>query len=127
MAWGKLFVLVNYNSSSLTGGVTVTGDYQPPLGIQENIRQVNGHPNGTISTRSTRHLTVEGYVVVSPHERLVTKVEQDASFSNLQRFATSASQYEHEIAQLTNLTTKSTYQNINTAPGEQSSTHVRTK
>jgi hypothetical protein len=127
LASANLFVYLNYNSSSLTGGVTVTGDYQPPLEIQENIRQVNGHPNGTISTRSTRHLTIEGYVVVSPHERLVTKVEQDASFSNLQRFVTSASQYEQEIAQLTKLTTKSTYQDINTAPGEKSSTLVNTK
>jgi hypothetical protein len=127
LASANLFVYLNYNSSSLTGGVTVTGDYEPPLEIQENIRQVNGHPNGTISTRSTRHLTVEGYVVVSPHERLVTKVEQDASFSNLQRFVTSASQYEQEIAQLTKLTTKSTYQDINTAPGAKSSTLVNTK
>ena len=127
LASANLFVYLNYNSSSLTGGVTVTGDYEPPLEIQENIRQVNGHPNGTISTRSQRHLTVEGYVVVSPQERLVTKVEQDASFSNLQRFVTSASKYEQEIAQLTKLTTKSTYQDINTAPGKISSTLVNTR
>ena len=127
LASANLFVYLNYNSSSLTGGVTVTGDYEPPLEIQENIRQVDGHPNGTITTRSKRHLTVEGYVVISPNERLVTKVEQDASFSNLQRFATSASQYEQEISQLTRLTTKSTYQDINTAPGRNSSTLVNTR
>jgi hypothetical protein len=123
----NLFVYLNYNSSSLTGGVTVTGDHEPPLEIQENIHQVNGHPNGTISTRSTRHLIVEGYVMVSPHEKLVTKVEQEASFSNQQRFITSASKYEQEIAQLTRLTTKSTYQDINTAPGQKSSTLVSTR
>jgi hypothetical protein len=123
----NLFVYLNYNSSSLTGGVTVTGDQEPPLEIQENIHQVNGYPNGTISTRSTRHLTVEGYVTVSPHEKLVTRVEQDASFSNQQRFITSASKYEQEIAQLTRLTTKSTYQDINTAPGQKSSTLVNTR
>lgn len=127
LASANLFVYLNYNSASLTGGVTVTGDYEPPLEIQENIHQVNGYPNGTISTRSTRHLTVEGYVTVSPHEKLVTRVEQDASFSNQQRFITSASKYEQEIAQLTRLTTKSTYQDINTAPGQKSSTLVNTR
>ncbi len=127
LASANLFVYLNYNSSSLTGGVTVTGDYEPPLEIQENIHQVNGHPNGTISTRSTRHLTVEGYVMVSPHEKLVTRVEQEASFSNQQRFITSASKYEQQIAQLTRLTTKSTYQDINTAPGQKSSTLVNTR
>jgi len=123
----NLFVYLNYNSSSLTGGVTVTGDYQPALDIQENISQVKGYPNGTIGTRSTRHLTVEGYVVVSPTERLVTRVEQDASFSNDQRFLVSATHYEQDILQLTKLTTKSTYQDLNTAPGKSSSTLVSVK
>jgi hypothetical protein len=123
----NLFVYLNYNSNSLTGGVAVTGDYEPPLDIQENIRQVNGYPNGTIGTRSTRHLTVEGYVVVSPTEKLVTKVEQDASSSNEQRFTVSATNYQQDIVQLTKLTTKSTYQDINTAPGKESSTLVSTK
>jgi hypothetical protein len=70
---------------------------------------------------------VEGYVMVSPQEKLVTRVEQEASFSNQQRFITSASKYEQEIAQLTKLTTKSTYQDINTAPGQKSSTLVNTR
>ena len=122
LASANLFVYLNYNSSSLTGGVTVTGDYQPPLDIQENIRQEKGYPNGTISTRSLRHLTVEGYVLVSPHEKLVTTVEQDASFSNQQRFVINASQYEQDIVQLTKLTTKSTYQDINTGPGQKTIT-----
>jgi hypothetical protein len=123
----NLFVYLNYNSSSLTGGVAVTGDYEPPLDIQENIRQVNGYPNGTIGTRSTRHLTVEGFVVVSPTEKLVTRVEQDASFSNEQRFTVSATNYQQDIVQRTKLTTKSTYQDINTAPGKESSTLISTK
>lgn len=127
LASANLFVYLNYNSSSLTGGVTVTGDYQPPLDIQQNIRQVNGYPNGTIDTRSARHLTVEGYVLVSPTEKLVTKVEQDASFSNQQRFVVSASQYQQDIVQLTRLTSKSTYQDINTAPGQKSTTLTAVK
>jgi len=127
VASANLFVYLNYNSSSLAGGVTVTGDYQPPLDIQENIRQVNGYPNGTIATLSTRHLTVEGYVVVSPTEKLVTTVEQDASFTNDQRFAVSTTKYEQDIVQLTRLTTKSTYQDINTAPGKKSSTLLSVK
>jgi Peptide N-acetyl-beta-D-glucosaminyl asparaginase amidase A len=127
LASANLFVYLNYNSSSLTGGVTVTGDYQPPLDIQQNIRQVNGYANGTIETRSTRHLTVEGYVSVSPTEKLVTKVEQDASFSNQQRFVVSASQYEQDIVQLTKLTSKSTYQDINTAAGQKSTTLTAVK
>jgi Peptide N-acetyl-beta-D-glucosaminyl asparaginase amidase A len=124
LASANLFVYLNYNSSSLTGGVSVTGDYEPALDIQENIHQVNGHPNGTIRTRSTRHLTVEGYVVVSPTEKLVTTVEQDASFTNDQRFVVSSTHYEQDILQLTKLTTKSTYQDLNTAPGKTSSTLV---
>ena len=127
LASASLFVYLNYNSSSLTGGVAVTGDYQPPLDIQENIRQVKGYPNGTIGTRSTRHLTVEGYVVVSPTEKLVTRVEQDASFSNEQRFTVSANNYQQDIVQLTKLTSKSTYQDINTAPGKESLTLVSSK
>ena len=127
LASANLLVYLNYNSSSLTGGVTVTGDYQPALDIQENINQVNGYPNGTIGTRSTRHLTVQGYVVVSPTERLVTTVEQDASFSNDQRFVVSATHYEQDISQLTRLTTKSTSQDLNTAPGKKSSTLVSEK
>jgi hypothetical protein len=122
LASANLFVYLNYNSSSLTGGVTVTGDYQSPLDIQENIRQQKGYPNGAISTRSLRHLTVEGYVVVSPHEKLVTKVEQDASFSNQQRFVINAAEYEQDIVQLTKLTTKSTYQDIITGPGQKTTT-----
>ncbi|HYZ74229.1 MAG TPA: peptide-N4-asparagine amidase [Chthoniobacterales bacterium] len=122
LASANLLVYLNYNSSSLTGGVTVTGDYQPALDIQENIHQANGYPNGTIGTRATRHLTVEGYVVVSPTEKLVTKVEQDASFSNDQRYVVSPTHYEQDILQLTKLTTKSTYQDLNTAPGKSSST-----
>jgi hypothetical protein len=127
LASANLFVYLNYNSSSLTGGVTVTGDYQPALDIQENIQQVKGYPNGTILTRSTRHLTVQGYVQVSPTEKLVTTVEQDASFSNDQRFVVSATHYEQDIFQLTRLTSKSTYQDLNTAPGEKSSTLVSTR
>jgi hypothetical protein len=127
LASANLFVYLNYNSSSLAGGVTVTGDYQPPLDIQQNIRQVNGYPNGTIDTRSTRHLTVEGYVLVSPTEKLVTKVEQDATFSNQQRFVVSASQYQQDIVQLTKLTSKSTYQDINTAAGQKSTTLTVTR
>jgi Peptide N-acetyl-beta-D-glucosaminyl asparaginase amidase A len=123
----NLLVYLNYNSSSLTGGVTVTGDYQPALDIQENIHQIKGYANGTIGTRSTRHLTVEGYVVVSPTEKLVTRVEQDASFSNDQRFVVSATHYEQDILQLTKLTTKSTYQDLNTAPGKSSSRMVSVK
>jgi Peptide N-acetyl-beta-D-glucosaminyl asparaginase amidase A len=122
LASANLFVYLNYNSSALTGGVTVTGDYQPPFDLQENIRKVNGYPNGTISTRSTRHLTVQGYVVVSPTEKLLTTVEQDASFSNEQRFVISASAYEQHIDQLTKLTTKSTYQDIKTGAGQKSTT-----
>jgi hypothetical protein len=122
LASANLFVYLNYNSTSLTGGVTVTGDYQPPLDVQENIHQVNGYPNGTISTRSARHLTVEGYVVVSPTEKLITKVEQDATFSNQQRFVISASEYQQHIAQLTKLTTKSTYQDSKTGAGQKSTT-----
>ena len=124
LASANLFVYLNYNSTSLSGGVAVTGDYEPPLDIQENIRQVNGYPNGTIGTRSTRHLTVEGYVVVSPTEKLVTKVEQDASFSNEQRYTVSATKYQQDIVQLTKLTTKSTYQDLNKAPGKASSTLI---
>ena len=124
LASANLFVYLNYNSSSLIGGVSVTGDYEPALDIQENIRQVKGYPNGTIGTRSMRHLTVEGYVVVSPTEKLVTRVEQDASFTNDQRFVVSATHYEQDILQLTKLTTKSTYQDLNTAPGKTSSTLV---
>jgi hypothetical protein len=127
LASANLFVYLNYNSSSLTGGVTVTGDYQPALDIQENINQVKGYPNGTIGTRSRRHLTVEGYVVVSPTEKLVTRVEQDASFTNDQRFVVSATHYEQDILQLTKLTTKSTYQDLNTAPGKTSSSLVTAK
>jgi hypothetical protein len=127
LASANLFVYLNYNSSSLTGGVSVTGDYEPALDIQENIHQVNGHPNGTIGARSTRHLTVEGYVVVSPTEKLVTRVEQDASFTNDQRFVVSATHYEQDILQLTKLTTKTTYQDLNTAPGKTSSTLVSVK
>jgi hypothetical protein len=124
LASATLFVYLNYYSSSLTGGVSVTGDYEPALDIQENIHQVKGYPNGTIGTRSTRHLTVEGYVVVSPTEKLVTRVEQDASFTNDQRFVVSATHYEQDILQLTKLSTKSTYQVLNTAPGKTSSTLV---
>src|ERR1700758_2220636 len=127
LASANLLIYLNYNSSSLTGGVTVTGDYQPALDIQENINQVKGYPNGTIGTRSTRHLTVKGYVIVSPTEKLVTRVEQDASFSNNQRFVVSATHYEQDILQLTKLTTKSTYQDLNTAPGKSLSTLVSVK
>jgi hypothetical protein len=127
LASANLFVYLNYNSSSLTGGVTVTGDYEPALDIQENINQVKGYPNGTIGTRSTRHLTVEGYVIVSPTEKLVTRVEQEASFANDQRFVVSATHYEQDILQLIKLTTKSTYQDLNTAPGKTSSTLVTVK
>jgi Peptide N-acetyl-beta-D-glucosaminyl asparaginase amidase A len=127
LASANLLVYLNYNSSSLTGGVTVTGDYQPALDIQENIHQVKGYSNGTIGTRSTRHLTVQGYVVVSPTEKLVTTVEQNASFSNDQRFVVSATHYEQDILQLTKLTTKSTYQDLNSAPGKSSLTLVSVK
>src|ERR1700733_13003787 len=127
LASANLFVYLNYNSSSLAGGVTVTGDYEPPLEIQENLHQVNGPPNGAISPRSTRHLTVKGYVMLSPQEKLVTRVEQEASFSNQQQFITSASKYEQQIAQLTRLTTKSTYQDINPASWQKSSTLVNTR
>lgn len=127
LASANLFVYLNYYSSALTGGVTVIGDYQPPLNIQENIHKINSYPNGTIAIRSARHLTVEGYVLVSPTEKLVTTVEQDASFSNEQRFVVSATKYEQDIVQLTKLTTKSTYQDINTAPGKKSSSLLSVK
>ena len=124
LASANLFVYLNYFSNSLAGGVKVSGDYQPPLAIQENIKQVNGYPNGSISTRSTRHLTIEGYVNVSPNETLVTKIQQDATFFNQQRYTISPTEYVQDIAQNTRLITKSTYQDIKTGPGQSSSTLV---
>jgi hypothetical protein len=118
----NLFVYLNYNSSGLTGGVTVTGNYSPPLVIKDNLRQVNGFPNGTISTRSIRHLTVEGYVMAGTNTKLVTKIEQDANFTNDQLFTITATKYDQDIRQTTTLTTKSTYQEINTKTGAVAST-----
>jgi hypothetical protein len=53
---------------------------------------------------------------------LITRVEQDASFSNQQRFVINASRYEQDIVQLTKLTTTSTYQDVNTGPGQKTTT-----
>jgi hypothetical protein len=123
----NLFVYLTYNSSGVTGGVTVTGDSEPPLAIKANLHQVKGYPNGTISTTSLRHLTIEGYVVTGSNTKLVSKVEQDASFTNDQNFTISATQYFQDIAQSTTLTTKSTYQVIDAKTGVVVSTLVNTK
>ena len=122
----NLFVYLAYNSSGVTGGVTVTGDSEPPLTIKANLHQVKGNPNGTISTTSLRHLTIEGYVVTGS-TKSVSKVEQDASFTNNQKFTISATQYFQDISQRTTLTTKSTYQVIDAKTGVVLSTLQNTK
>jgi Peptide N-acetyl-beta-D-glucosaminyl asparaginase amidase A len=112
----NLFVYLNYNSSGVKGDVTVTGNYAPPLVITSNIHDVKGYPNGTILTKSIRHLTVEGYVT-SGNTTVVSKVEQDAAFINNQVFTVTGSKFDQDITQTTTLTTKSTYQEINTKTG----------
>ena len=113
----NLFVYLNYNSSGVTGGVTVTGDYGPPLEITTNLHQVKGYPNGTVLTKSIRHLTVEGYITAGPDRKVVTRIEQDATFTNNQLFKVSGTIFDQDITQTTTLTTKSTYQVINTQTG----------
>ena len=79
-----LLVYEDENSSQTTGEVTKNTIGTPNPGVVENLTTAaDGSIGGSVSTTSSRHFVVAGYVNTS-HGRVNSSLAQDIDFSNVQ-------------------------------------------
>ncbi len=95
----------------MTGEVTSnTIGAGPTPDVQENITTTDGIISGTVTVRSSRQFTVEGFVNTS-HGKVKTEVVQNLDFSNRQDFNISSSLYVQNITQTTSISSQTTTKN----------------
>jgi len=107
-ATASLLVYLDHRSTRVTGGVTRnTIGPGPTPEVQENLIRTPDQITGTVTVRSSRLFTVEGFVNTS-HGRVRTEIEQDINFSNRQEFNITASIYVQNIDQTTSISSLTT-------------------
>jgi hypothetical protein len=110
-ATASLLLYRDRGSTQVTGEVTRnTIGAGPHPEVEENIRSEGGVTRGTVTVRSEREFTVEGFVNTS-HGRVHTRIEQEIDFSNRQEFNISASVCAQNIAQATSISSETTTRN----------------
>jgi hypothetical protein len=99
----SLLLFLDHGSKQVTGEVTsnTIGSPNPTLTIQ-GIDPKADPVVGTVSTTSSRHFVVAGWVQTS-HGKVQTEIRQTIDFSNVQNFVvpSGASTFMQKIAQLT--------------------------
>ncbi len=108
-ATATLLLYVDGGSKEVTGAVTSnTLASAPSPVLSENLQtDASGDVTGTVSTTSARNFKISGYVQTS-HGRIDTDVAQSVNFSNVQTFTINANTYVQDIAQKTDVTSKTT-------------------
>lgn len=103
-ATGTLLVYLDHDAQQVTGQVTEnTIGSGPNPTIREDVKtDSSGNITATVTTASSRDLTVAGFVNTS-HGRVDTQVKQTVNFSNDQSFAITASAYTQYISQKTEM------------------------
>src|ERR1700688_2157268 len=101
---GTLLLYLDHGSQRVTGAVTEnTLGSGPRPQITENLTTAaDGTITGSVTTTSSRHFTVAGFVNTS-HGRVVTRVDQRLDFSNVQQFVVASAQYVQDITQTTTI------------------------
>jgi hypothetical protein len=113
-----LLLYLDHGSPQVTGAVTKNTIGQPEPVVREHLRTTNTGVTGTITDRSDRGFTLEGYAMTS-HGRVTTKVIQSIDFSNTQTYLVSNTNTtftdNETVNQLTNISSSTK----TTEPGKQ--------
>lgn len=106
---GTLLLFEDAGSKKVTGAVTSnTLSAAPNPDVNENLAtDASGNITGTVSVTSSRTFTIEGFVNTS-HGRVDTKVQQQVSFSNVQTFDITNSDFVQNITQDTTVNSTTT-------------------
>jgi Peptide N-acetyl-beta-D-glucosaminyl asparaginase amidase A len=101
---GTLLLYLDHGSQLVTGAVTENTLGSGPLPrITENLTTAaDGTITGSVATTSSRRFTVAGFVNTS-QGRVVTRVDQQLDFSNVQQFVVASTQYVQDITQSTTI------------------------
>jgi hypothetical protein len=99
-----LLLYLDAGSRRVTGAVTEnTIGTGPVPSVKEALTTAaDGTITGTVTTTSARQFTVAGFVNTS-HGQVVTRVNQELGFSNVQQFQVSAAQFVQDITQTTTI------------------------
>ncbi|MFY9823456.1 MAG: peptide-N4-asparagine amidase [Thermoanaerobaculia bacterium] len=101
---GTLLLYLDPHSSHVTGAVTLnTLGSGPHPAVTENLTTApDGTITGSVDTKAQRDFIVSGFVNTS-HGRVDTTIGQHVTFSNSQQFINSATQFQQNIKQKTDL------------------------
>jgi len=99
---GTLLLYLDHGSRQVTGALTenTLGPAAQPAITEALNTAADGTITGTVTTTASRRFTIAGYVDTS-HGRVVSRVEQQLAFSNVQQFLVSTAQYVQDITQTT--------------------------
>jgi peptide N-acetyl-beta-D-glucosaminyl asparaginase amidase A len=107
-ATANLLLLLDHNTSQVTGGVIAnTLSANPSPIVAEHINSNTKSVTGTVSVKSDRNFAITGYVITG-NGRVETTVEQAVGFSNSQRFKINDSFYSQAIEQSTSVSSWTT-------------------
>jgi hypothetical protein len=106
-ATASLLVYLDHGSTQVTGAVTQNTLTPPSPSITERVSASKNSIGGTVKTLSSHDFTISGYVNTSAGT-VTTTVAQKISFSNLQKFSITASTYEQDITQGTDIDSTTT-------------------
>jgi hypothetical protein len=113
-ATASLLLYLDHGSTQVTGEVTRnTIGAGPNPDVQEDITMSGGVISGTVTVRSDRSFTIEGFVETS-HGRVQSEIEQDIHFLNRQEFEITDTLYVQNIVQTTNISSLTTTRNRGT-------------
>jgi len=101
---GTLLLYLDHGSQQVTGAVTrnTLGSGPLPRITEDLTTAADGTITGSVTTTSSTRFTLAGFVNTS-HGRVVTTVDQQLEFSNVQQFVVAATQYVQNIAQTTTI------------------------
>jgi hypothetical protein len=101
---GTLLLYLDHGSKQVNGALTgnTLGPVELPTITETIDKAPDGSITGTVTTTSSRHFTIAGYVNTS-HGKVVTRVTQQLSFSNTQKFAITSAQFVQDITQTTSI------------------------
>jgi hypothetical protein len=101
-----LLLFQDHGAQVVTGQVTQnTIGAGPTPNVVENLNNASGNITGTVTVTSSRQFTVAGFVNTS-HGTVRTNVDQSISFSNIQSFNITNTEFVQNITQRTNISSE---------------------